>query len=107
MKVLRLLSTLAAFAAAPALGADPERGLIVARQWCNNCHIILQKDTGWHFGVAAPRFSLLTKKSLEDVIKLMHVPGGHGGMEALGRLKDSDIEDIVAHIKRLHPEEQF
>jgi mono/diheme cytochrome c family protein len=95
----------AAFVAnAAALAADPEHGLAVAEHWCDSCHVIHQKDPGWHSGNVAPRFSLLTHESYEEVRALLRK--GHAGMAALSKIPDADVADIVAHIQRLKPEEQ-
>ena len=51
--------------------ADPDNGLAVAQRWCNACHVILQKDTGWHNGNVAPRFTLLTLKTEADMRALL------------------------------------
>ena len=100
----RLVLLLLLAAGAPALAADAEHGLEVAEHWCNSCHVILQKDTGWHSGNAAPRFTLLTKKSASEVRAMLR--RGHANMAALSTIADADIADIVAHIQRLHSEEQ-
>jgi mono/diheme cytochrome c family protein len=86
-----------------ARAADPEHGLEVAEHWCDGCHVIHQRDPGWHSGNAAPRFSLLTKTTPDAMRKLLR--GGHG-IDAIRALSDADIDDITAHIHRLTPEEQ-
>ena len=40
----------------------------------------------------------------EDFRRLLR--GGHGGIDAIATLPDSDIDDMLAHIKSLRPEEQ-
>jgi mono/diheme cytochrome c family protein len=87
-----------------ALAADPENGLAVAEAWCNGCHIVRQKDTGQDDGAPAPRFSLLTKHDVASVTALLRK--GHASMDALSKIPDGDIADIVAHLHRLKPEEQ-
>lgn len=83
--------------------ADPERGLEIAERWCNGCHIVLQKDAGQDDGQAAPRFSTLTRHTLQSLGATLRK--GHAGMEALRQIPDSDIADIAAHLHRLKPED--
>ena len=104
--MLRLAAALVATAmwASPAWAEDPDRGLELADLWCNSCHVVRQRDPGWHSGNVAPRFSLLTKTSPERLQALLR--GGHGGIPAVRALPDADYMDMLAHIKRLRPEEQ-
>lgn len=91
-------------AAPPARAGDAANGQIVAERWCNACHVILQKDAGWHNGNVAPRFTLLTKTSEAELRALLR--SGHQNFEALKKIADSEINDIAAHIQQLKPEEQ-
>lgn len=105
MRPFVLLLTTGFLLLAPgARAGEPERGLDVAERWCNSCHVVHQRDPGWHSGNAAPRFSLLTKVTPEAMRKLLR--GGHGGIEAIKTLPEADIDDLMAHIGRLRPEEQ-
>ncbi len=99
-----LATALTLFPTFAARAADPERGLEVAERWCDSCHVIHQRDPGWHSGNVAPRFSMLTKVSPEAFKTLMR--GGHGGIDAIKTLPEADYEDMLAHIARLKPEEQ-
>jgi cytochrome c553 len=82
--------------------ADAERGLSLATQWCNSCHIVQQNDPGMDDGEVAPRFSTLTSYTAEALRRLL--APGHAGMDALSKLTESDAADIAAHIKRLKPQ---
>jgi mono/diheme cytochrome c family protein len=83
---------------------DPERGLAVATQWCNSCHIVKQNDPGADDAEVGPRFATLTKYTTDALMKLL--APGHADMAALSRLTRRDVEDIVAHLHRLKPEPQ-
>ena len=103
--MLRPAAALAlALFASPVLADDPERGLELADLWCNGCHVVRQRDPGWHSGNVSPRFSMLTRTSPERLTALLR--GGHGSIDAIRKLPDADYADILAHIKRLRPEEQ-
>jgi mono/diheme cytochrome c family protein len=82
--------------------ADAEHGLSIATQWCNSCHIVRQNDPGMDDGEIGPRFSTLTNQTAETLKRLL--APGHAGMDALSKLTDSDVADIVAHLKRLKPQ---
>ena len=47
---------------------------------------------------------MLTRMEPDRFNKLLR--GGHGGIDAIKTLPDADYEDMLAHIKRLRPEEQ-
>ena len=47
---------------------------------------------------------MLTKITPDAFRKLLR--GGHGGIDAIKTLPDADIDDMLAHIARLKPEEQ-
>ena len=101
---LPAIALLALATTAPARAADPERGLDLSERWCDGCHVIHQRDPGWHSGNVAPRFSMLTRMEPDRFKKLLR--GGHGGIDAIKTLPDADYDDMLAHIKRLRPEEQ-
>ena len=102
---LGVLSMTAVFMAPSSVrAADAERGLDLAERWCDSCHVIHQRDPGWHSGNVAPRFSMLTRIEPDRFHKLLR--GGHGGIDAVKSLPDADYDDMLAHIKSLRPEEQ-
>ena len=100
--IARLAIVFALTLAAPALAADADKGQGIAEDLCNACHIVQQKDSGRDDGEPAPRFSLLTKHSVESVTALLRK--GHAQMDGLKKTSDIDIADMVAHLKRLKPE---
>jgi mono/diheme cytochrome c family protein len=104
VKLFWLSPLIAVATTAPAAAANPEHGLEVAEHWCDSCHVIHQRDPGWHSGNVAPRFSMLTKITPDDMRKLLRAD--HGGIDAIKTLPDADIDDMTAHIRRLKPEEQ-
>ena len=81
---------------------DPERGLSIASQWCNSCHIVQQNDPGMDDGEIGPRFSTMTNVTAQDLRRLFL--SGHADMDALSKLTERDAADIVAHLRRLKPE---
>jgi len=82
--------------------ANANRGLKIASQWCNSCHMVQQNDPGADDAEAAPRFSTLTTQTAQSLKRLL--AAGHADMDALSKLSDSDIADIAAHLHRLKPE---
>ena len=106
----RALSTIIAVASVAAAAAhlgvaqaqgDPGRGLAVATRWCNSCHMISPTDS-WDDGEFAPRFSTLTRQTVQTLKQLL--APGHADMDALSKLTEAEIADIVAYLHRLKPE---
>jgi mono/diheme cytochrome c family protein len=83
---------------------DPERGVAVATQWCNSCHIVKQNDPAADDAEVGPRFATLTKYTADGLMRLL--ARGHAGMAALSRLTQRDLDYIAAHLHRLKPEPQ-
>jgi len=81
---------------------DAQRGLAIATQWCNSCHIVQQNDPGMDDGEAGPRFSTVTNQTTQSLKQLLSP--GHAGMDALSKLTESDAADLAAHLKRLKPQ---
>jgi mono/diheme cytochrome c family protein len=81
---------------------DPERGLSIASQWCNSCHIVQQNDPGMDDGEIGPRFSTMTNQTAQALRQLLL--SGHADMDTLSKLTERDAADIVAHLRRLKPE---
>jgi mono/diheme cytochrome c family protein len=102
---MALVLGLAAAAIQPSMvfaEADAERGLSIAIQWCNSCHIVQQNDPGMDDAEIGPRFATLTNQTTETLERLL--APGHAGMDALSKLTGRDVADIVAHLKRLKPQ---
>ena len=107
MRLHRLIALLAMMAAVlqPEMsraGDHPERGLSIASQWCQSCHIVTQDDPGMDDGEAAPRFSTLTNFSAQALRRLL--AHGHAEMEGLSTLSKRDVADIAAYMRSLKPE---
>jgi mono/diheme cytochrome c family protein len=81
---------------------DPDRGLAIATQWCNSCHVVQQSDPGMDDGEIGPRFSTLTKHTAQSLKELLS--SGHADMDALSKLTANDVADIAAHLHRLQAE---
>lgn len=104
-------SSALAFAAACILCAAPgfalaagnaALGLALAQRWCNSCHVVLQHDPSWDDGEIGPRFSTLTATTSNQLSTLF--AKNHADMDALAKLTDGEIADIVAHLQSLKPE---
>ena len=78
---------------------DPERGLLIASQWCNSCHIVQQNDPGMDDGEIGPRFSTMTNQTPQALRRLLL--SGHADMDALSKVTERDSADIVAHLNCL------
>jgi mono/diheme cytochrome c family protein len=81
---------------------DAARGLSIATQWCNSCHVVQQDPGGMDDGEIAPPFSTLTAQTAGTVRRLL--ASGHADMSALSKLTDADAADIAAYLKRLEPQ---
>ena len=90
-----------AVVAAPAQ-SKADRGLALASQWCNSCHVVQQNDPGMDDGETGPPFATLTQYTPQMLKKLF--AAGHADMDALSKLSDDDIAAIAAHLHRLKPE---
>lgn len=81
---------------------DADRGLALATQWCNSCHVVAQNDPGMDDGEFGPPFATLTQYKPQMLKKLF--AAGHADMDALSKLSDDDLAAIAAHLHRLKPE---
>lgn len=81
---------------------DADRGLALATQWCNSCHVVAQNDPGMDDGEFGPPFATLTQYTPQMLKKLF--AAGHADMDALSKLSDDDLAAIAAHLHRLKPE---
>jgi len=90
-----------AASAAPAQ-SDADRGLALATQWCNSCHVVQQNDPGMDDAEYGPPFATLTQYTAQMLKKLF--AAGHADMDALAKLSDDDLAAIAAHLHRLKPE---
>lgn len=82
---------------APAIAADPERGLDLAKRWCNACHSIgddepRQEDAG-------PLFTELANKDEAYLQTAINKP--HDFMPDFPQLTDVDKGDLIAYIRSL------
>lgn len=90
---------------APALlraDSAADRGLALATQWCNSCHVVQQNDPGMDDAEYGPPFATLTQYTPQMLKKLF--AAGHADMDALSKLSDHDLAAIAAHLHRLKPE---
>ena len=81
---------------------DTDRGLALATQWCNSCHVVQQNDPGMDDAEYGPPFATLTQYTAPMLKKLF--AAGHADMDALSKLSDDDLAAIAAHLHRLKPE---
>jgi len=87
---------------AAAAESDADRGLALATQWCNSCHVVQQNDPGMDDGEVGPPFATLTQYTPQMLKKLF--AAGHADMDALSKLSSDDLAAIAAHLHRLKPE---
>jgi mono/diheme cytochrome c family protein len=81
---------------------DTDRGLALATQWCNSCHVVQQNDPGMDDAEYGPPFATLTQYTAPMLKKLF--AAGHADMDALSKLSDDDLAAIAVHLHRLKPE---
>ena len=94
--------SLASSAIAATAESEADRGLALATQWCNSCHVVRQNDPGMDDAEYGPPFATLTTY---DAAKLKQLfAKGHADMDALSKLSDDDLAAIAAHLHRLKPE---
>lgn len=95
---LALVSASSAFA----LAHDPERGLAFAREHCAVCHAV--GPTGASPRAAAPPFRVIARRyppeHLQEALAEGIVVGHDSGMPEF-RLAPRDIDDVIAHLRRL------
>ena len=82
---------------APATAADTQRGLELAKAWCNACHSIgddepRQEDAG-------PLFTELAKKDSSYLQTAINRP--HDFMPDFPQLTEADKADLIAYIRSL------
>lgn len=82
--------------------SDADRGLALATQWCNSCHVVQQNDPGMDDAEFGPPFATVTQYTAPMLKKLF--AAGHADMDALAKLSDDDLAAIAAHLHRLKPE---
>lgn len=82
--------------------SDADRGLALATQWCNSCHVVQQNDPGMDDAEFGPPFATVTQYTAPMLKKLF--AAGHANMDALSKLSDDDLAAIAAHLHRLKPE---
>lgn len=92
----------ALLATATAAESDADRGLALATQWCNSCHVVQQNDPGMDDAEYGPPFATLTQYTAPMLKQLF--AKGHADMDALSKLSDDDLAAIAAHLHRLKPE---
>ena len=97
-----LLVSFASLLNAALAESDAERGLALATQWCNSCHVVQQNDPGMDDAEYGPPFATLTQNTAPMLKKLF--AAGHADMDALSKLSDDDLAAIAAHLHRLKPE---
>jgi cytochrome c6 len=87
-----------ALASAPAMAGDPLRGAELYRQHCGACH----GPGGRPVLPTAPDFTQHTALLKPDLALLASIRRGRGAMPAYeGVLRDTDILDVVAHLRTL------
>lgn len=100
--LFRTLAVLFAFAAAGAhpAYADVTRGEQLARQWCANCHVIGNGQTG---GVpqGPPSFPMITRSGMTADQLRAFLSHPHGAMPDLA-LTRAEIDDLIGYIETLH-----
>jgi mono/diheme cytochrome c family protein len=82
--------------------SDADRGLALATQWCNSCHVVQQNDPGMDDAEYGPPFATVTQYTAPMLKQLF--AKGHADMDALAKLSDDDLAAIAAHLHRLKPE---
>jgi len=90
------------FSAVAHAQSDADRGLALATQWCNSCHVVQQNDPGMDDAEVGPPFATVTQYTAPMLKKLF--AAGHADMDALSKLSDDDLAAIAAHLHRLKPE---
>jgi len=90
------------FSTAASAQSAAERGLALATQWCNSCHVVQQNDPGMDDAEVGPSFATVTQYTAPMLKKLF--AAGHADMDALSKLSDDDLAAIAAHLHRLKPE---
>ena len=95
-------ASFSALSGAAVAETDADRGLALATQWCNSCHVVQQNDPGMDDAEYGPPFATLTQYTPQMLKKLF--AGGHADMDALSKLSDDDLAAIAAHLHRLKPE---
>ena len=96
------LASLATGTVAAAADSDADRGVALATQWCNSCHVVQQNDPGMDDAEYGPPFATLTQFTA-PMLKTLFA-AGHADMDALSKLSDDDLAAIAAHLHRLKPE---
>ncbi|MDH4288334.1 MAG: cytochrome c [Aquincola sp.] len=93
-----LLITLGLLASGPAPAGDALRGGALYRDHCRGCH----GDGGRPVLPTAPDFTQHTTLLKPDLALLASIRRGRGAMPAYdGVLRDTEILDIVAHLRTL------
>ena len=90
-----VLSIIASMALAD--DASKTKGRVLAKTWCNSCHVIEKGDTSFDDGEIAPPFfdmKSVTKLSLTALLGT-----GHGDTPALSQLKEPEVRQLADWIK--------
>jgi cytochrome c6 len=98
MRAVGLVLALGLAAVAPVRAGDALRGAELYRQHCRGCH----GDGGRPVLPTAPDFTQHTALLKPDLVLLAAIRRGRGAMPAYdGLLRDTEILDIVAHLRTL------
>lgn len=98
MKIFAEIVLPVVFAATIASASDKpvKTGRLLAKTWCNACHVITRGDTSFDDGEIAPAFSDMKTASAAKLLNLLRK--GHGQTPALSKLTDVEASALAAYI---------
>jgi mono/diheme cytochrome c family protein len=98
MRALGLtLITLVIVCAQPAVAADADHGLVIAKRWCAECHVVVESQPRAKADVP-PFASIATRRTAKELTNFLADP--HPKMPDMA-LTRQEIADIIAYMKTL------